>query len=180
MLLAGVAFTGCDKIKDLTNITKELEYGAAIEVPGVPGLPDTVTKLPPGGVSGDFPTFKEATNSEQTMKEYNTNADLVTSVNLTKLNLTMNAPEGQTFDYVDTLRVYITATGMSEKLLGYKYGIPKGQKSVDLDREDVNIKEYFLKDSIGFRVNGHFVEVPLDGANMELKSTFTLLANPLN
>lgn len=180
ILLAGLGFAGCDKIKDLTDISKELTYDGSVEIPGVPGLPDTATIVPPGGITGDFPIFGEATNSQQLIKDNNTSSDLVTHVTLTKLSLAMAAPDSANFNFMDTIRVYIGASGMKEELLGKKNGIPKNVKTVDLDPENINIKEYFLKDSIFFRVNGHFVEVPRKGSKMDLKAVFNLLANPLN
>jgi hypothetical protein len=179
ILLGTIGFAGCDKVKDLTNISKELDYTGSVEVPGVPGLPDTVTMVPPGGITGDFPIFGQATDSKKLMEENNTSSDLVTHVNLKQVIMTMAQPEAQTFNYMDSIRVYISAPGVSEQLLGKKFGIGRDLKSVELDPEDINIKEYFLADSIFFRVNAHFIEVPMDGAKMELKTVFNLVGNPL-
>lgn len=175
-----ITAAGCEQIKDQIKINKSLDYNASVDVPGVPGLPDTITALPPGGITGDFPKVTEATNSEQYIKEYGTNPDQIISVTLSKMMMEMTQPDSQDFNYLDTIRVYISATGLKEELMGYQYDIPKGAKSIELTRSETNIKDYFLKDSIFFRVNGHFVGLPMKNAKLEVKSTFSLVANPID
>lgn len=178
-LVMSTVFLGCDKFKDSIVVNKDIEYNSSLDVEGVPGMPDSITELPNGGVNADFPKVTNATNSAQYMEDYNTSSDLISSLIVSKMSLDMSQPEGQNFDYLDTVRVYVSATGLDEKLLGHKYGIPKGTKLLDLDRSDMSLKEYFLKDSIHFRISAHFIDIPMDGAKMELKTVFSLVANPL-
>lgn len=181
VLVFSVIAAGCaDKVKQLLSFTKEIEYNGSVEIKGVPGLPDTVVTLPSGGLNADFPKLANATNAQQYIKDYNTSPDKISNVIISKLGLEMSEPSGANFDYIDSVKVYISATGMEEHLVGYKYGIPKGTQSIDLTRDDINLKEYFLKDSIYFRINAHFVEVPKDSGKMDIKSVFSLVATPLN
>ena len=91
----------------------------------------------------------------------------------------MKEPSGSNFDFMDTIRVYVSAQGLEEKLAAKKYGIPKGQQTLELDCEDVNLKEYFIKDTMYIRFGGHFTGVPDSNAKIELTPTFNMLANPL-
>ncbi len=175
--LAILSFTSCDKLKHLTDINKDIEYKETVDLPGIPGG-DTV--VPAGGLAADLPAYSIATNSKQYLAEYNTDAKLVTHVKLKSLTATLLQPSSQNFNFLDTLRLYVSATGQPEKLAAYKYGIAKGQNTIEMDVVDFNLKEYFLQDSMYFRINGHFNGIPDSTSKIELKSVFNLLANPLN
>lgn len=179
MLFAAFIGIGCNQIKDAIIINKDLDYNATLEVNGVPGLPDTVVSLPQSGVRADFPKVTSATNAQQYMTDYNTSGDNVSSVIISKMSLEMTQPDGQDFNFIDSVNVYLSASGLDELLMGYRYDIPKGTKTIDLTREDNNIKEYFLKDSVSFRISAHFVEIPKDSGKMDLKTVFGLVAKPL-
>ncbi len=126
-----------------------------------------------------FPGKGIPTNSAQYMKDYKTSGELINFVKLTKLTANIQEPQNGNFDFVDTIQVFLKADGLEEKLVAYKYGIPKGQSSVDLDRADVDLKQYFLKDTMFLRFGGHFVGVPAAASKVELNTTFNLDANPL-
>lgn len=173
-----LAFASCDKVKELANINRDLTYSETISIPSLPGDIDT---LPPGGISAYFPGQGIATNSQAFIEEYQTSPNLINHVKLTKLATVSKEPAGGNFDFVDTLNVYLRADGLEEKLVAYKHGIPKGVSTIDLDCvSDINLKEYFLKDTMYLRFGGHFVGVPDSATKIELNSTFNLFANPLN
>lgn len=175
MLLSGC--DGCDKVKQLANINKDIEYKETVDLPGLPGG-DTV--VPAGGISADLPRYAMATNSAEYLKQYNTSPNLVTHVKLKSLGMTIVAPDAQYFNFLDSVRLFVNAPGLPEQLAAYKYNIAKGMKTVDMDVADLNLKEYFLKDSMYFRINAHFTGIPDDSTKLEIKSVFNILANPLN
>lgn len=177
LLLAGATIVGCNKLKKLAEINVNFPYSNTVDLPGVPGGTQVI---PPGGISADMPTYATATNSKVYVNQYGTAPDKVISVKLTQLKAEIVQPSSQTFDYIDTIRVYMSATGLPEQLAAYKYGIAKGQTTLNLDCADVNLKEYYLKDTMYFRVNGHFVGIPDSATKIKLSSTFNMRANPLN
>ncbi len=173
-----LAFASCDKVKNLANINQNLTYTESIDIPSLPGNIDT---LPPGGVTAYFPGQGIPTNSQAYLNQFNTKPSLITHVKLTKLQAVMQQPQGGNFDFIDSISVYLSAQGLDEKLVAYKYGIPKGTTTLDLEcQPDLNIKEYFLKDTMYLRFGGHFVSVPAANSKIDLTSVFNLLANPLN
>lgn len=169
------ALSGC--IKNLTNINKEIDYSQDFSVDGIP---DGTTTLPQGGITASFPTISFATNAQDYIKQYNTSSDKIVSVKLAKFNLTMLQPANGNFDYVDTVRIYLGATGMSEKLAAYKYGIAKGQNTISLDKSSDEFKEYFLQDSMSIRISAHFIAVPDSNSKIHMETGFNMVANPLN
>ena len=169
----------CNKIEDLANISKDFTYTEVVDVPSITGLPSVIDSLPQGGISADAPVMPMETNSAQYISESGSSANLVQHVKLVKFVTTMKEPSGSNFDFMDTIRVYVSAQGLEEKLAAKKYGIPKGQQTLELDCEDVNLKEYFIKDTMYIRFGGHFTGVPDSNAKIELTPTFNMLANPL-
>jgi len=177
LIIAAAAFTFSGCIKNLTNINKEIDYSQEFSFSGVPG---GGTTLPPGGVRANFPIFAFATNAQQYIDQYKTSSDKITSLKLAKCNLTMSLPANGNFDYVDSIQIYLSATGLNEKLAAYKYDIPKGQNTISLDKSTDEFKEYFLKDSMYVRVSAHFVAVPDSNSKINMETGFNMIANPLN
>ena len=175
VLLTGLA--GCDKLKDLGQISKNIDYTSTVDLHGLPG---GVATLPNGGLSAYYPASSMATREKEYMKEYNTTEDKIDGVYFAKFTIDMKKPAGQNFDFMDSVKVYISATNMPEILAAYNYSIPKGQTSVELTRVSDNLKDYFIKDTIYMRVGGHFVGIPDSGAQISANTTLNLVANPLN
>lgn len=168
---------GCKKLKKLANINLNFPYSNIVDVPGIPGgLP----VAPPGGITADLPRYAVATNSQLYIKESGTSTDKIIHVKLKELKGEILQPSTQSFDYVDTLRIYLSAEGLPEQLVAYKYGIEKEQKVLNLQLTDLNLKNYFIKDTMYFRVSGHFIDVPDAATKMKVSSVFNMLANPLN
>ncbi len=176
-LVAGSAlWVSCNKIGGLGSISQDINSSTTFDLPGVPGY-DTVL---PGGVNAYAPTINLQTDVANTLQQNNTSSDKVTSITLTKMSLTVTEPAGEPFDFMDTVRVYIAAEGLEEKLMAHKYGISAGQQTVDLDCEsDVNMKDYFLKNQVSIRFGGHFINTPDSATKIRMDFVNKLTANVL-
>lgn len=185
IMLSAALFTtqSCKKtvqqtIEDIGDIefSVPISETAELKAEDLPQLP----QLPPEGLTIALPPIATATNVEQNLKEYNTSEALVEEVKLKQFDLTMKAPPTQNFDIVDSLWMYISAPGLDQKLAAYKFDIPKGQKQVMFDLVDVELKDYFVKDSIYVTLKGHFYEAPQNGTVLQVDARFDARANPLN
>lgn len=172
--LSVVTVLGCKKLKSVADIKFGIPYKETVDIQGFQN-PGT---FPSQGLTLPLPQIALATNSAEALKEYNTSADLVTSVKLGLMKLTMESAGGN-FDLVDSLKMYITAPGLSEELAAFEYGIPKGTKTIDMDVVDLNVKEYFLKDSIYLKLVGHFYSAPEENTKLTIETRFDAVANPL-
>lgn len=176
----GLLTLSCGKIKeklqDITTINKDIKYNETAEIPEAI---DNIVIIPPGGISLSMPKFGFPTNSAQLLADFNTTTDLVDDVTIKEVSLKIQAPPSQNFDFVDTIKVYLSSANAPEQLAAYKYGIPKGQNSITLDRTDLNIKDYFLSDSIFYRLHGHYIDKPAKGTQFNLNSVFRLTARLL-
>jgi hypothetical protein len=177
-LSAAVLLGGCSKVKTLANINFDVPYSQQISVPSsgyAYGVP-----LPGGGVTLPFPAIPVATNSQQYIAQYRTSTDKILMVNLTKMSLQIESPVGQTFDFMDNISVYLSAINQPEMLVASQSSIAKGQTTLNFDIPgNVNLKNYFIADTIYFRLTTHINAVPPTGEQLQLNTTFHVLANPL-
>ena len=166
----------CRKIRDLANININIPYSTQVTIPAVyeDGVP-----IPFGGVNASIGPVAIATNSKQYIQEYNTSPDKILHVKLKQLSLKLLSPEGETLDFFDTVRVYISAEGQPEFLAAYYFGRPNGQDSIAMVCSDMNLKSYFLADVMYFKLNARFNRVPEPGTTLGIYSVFNMLANPL-
>lgn len=177
--LAGLLiFASCDKLKELADINFSVDYKETVDVPGLPNNPN----IPPTeGLTESIPRIGTATNSEETIKQYNTSSDLIKSVKLGKLDLIFEAPASQNFDLVDSIWVFVatSSTGNNEQLIAHKYGVPRNVRQVSMDIVDLNLKDHFLQDSMYFRLQGHFYKAPDSATRLTIDTRFDAVANPL-
>lgn len=177
-ITSAVFFASCDKLKELTSFSQDFDYKEFIDVPG---LPSQQTQLPPGGASESLPRFGVATNSKAYIEQYKTAVDLITDVLLSKLNMSITNPVNSNFNYVDTIQLYVSTSpsGTNEQLIAYKNNIAKGLQKVDLDVTNINLKDYFVQDSMYYRIYAHFVEIPDKETRVEINTTLTMKASLL-
>ena len=142
---------GCIKVGQIGTINFDVPYNQEVTVPQVAG--DTFgVALPGGGISIPFPAVPFATNSAQYMVIYGTEANKIISVDLKSLELQIQAPATQNFDFLDSVQVYISAAGQPELLIAYQDGIAKGQTTLNMNTvTNVNLKNYFIQDTIYIR-----------------------------
>ena len=178
VITSAVLLASCDKLKELTRFSQSFDYKEFISVPG---LPSQQTQLPPGGASESLPRFGIATNSKEHIEKYKTATNLITEVLLSKLNMAVTNPPNSSFNYVDTIQLYISSSpnGTNEQLVAYKNDIARDIQKVDLDVTNINLKEYFILDSMYYRIYAHFVEIPSDETRVEVNTTLTMNASLL-
>ncbi|MCD6013757.1 MAG: hypothetical protein K0Q79_3619 [Flavipsychrobacter sp.] len=173
-----VLAASCTKIKNLANIHKDIPYSAQVSVPKVDGDPGTPL---PFSVALSLPSVAFATNSKEYVSQYGTAAHLVTTVYLKSLALQIQTPPDKNFDFLDNAQLYISAKNLPEKLVASQNNVPKGTNTLNLETNtEVNLKDYFLQDTIYFRLGASINAVPPTGVELKINSVFHLVANPLN
>ena len=171
-------FSNCQKAKTLANINFDVPYKQQFEVPSS-GYPYG-TPLPAGGVTLPFPAVPVPTNVQQYVAQYKTSTDKILMVNLKSMTLEILSPAGQNFDFLDNIQIYLSARSQPEVLVASQSSVAKGQSSLTFDiPANVDLKSYFLSDTMYFRMNAHINAVPPVGEQLQLSSVFHVLANPL-
>ncbi|UYZ62469.1 hypothetical protein [Hymenobacter weizhouensis] len=139
-LLAFLALlTGCEKVLGLLEFN--VEDSQTITVPAsVPFLPGQVVALAPVTVSS---------TSKSTYSNNGTSADYVQDVTLDKLTLTITAPQGQNFDFLKRIEIYIStnAQGTDKVLLASLNPVPTGATSISLTPANQKLDVFLRADS---------------------------------
>lgn len=143
VLFIGVMFlVGCNALKKLTQF--RINYNADFTIPSTIGI----------NIPLDILTPEIQTNISQELSNNNTNKDLIESVKLEEMTLTINSPQGNGLDFLNKIYIYINADGLSEKIIAYKENIPDGiGDTLKLDVTNEELKEYLKKDKIQLRAN---------------------------
>lgn len=175
IILATLTLHSCQRITNGLEVKFSVPQTRQVSAPGLPGNPP----IPPQGLTTSLLPVGVETKSEQYIREYNTSSDLVTDARLGQIKLDLQEPAGQTFDMVDSLWLFVAATGMPEVLAAHAYGIPKGLRTLDMNTADQNLKGYFLQDSMFFRLQGHFYTAPDSATTFTITTRFDVVANPL-
>jgi hypothetical protein len=178
-LIFFISLSACNKAKQLFNINVDIPYNYQETIPTIPG--DTVTTiLPHGGIPLPFPTVAVATNSRQYIAQYGTATNLVLNVYLKSLAIQIQTPPNQNFNFLDYMDVYISSKTQPEVIVATQHSVPKGQNTLTLVPDTtINLKNYFLEDTIYFRLNAHINAVPPAGEKLNIATVLHMLANPL-
>lgn len=130
----------CDQLDELTNFTINYTTNFTIQSTTLLGTPFAII-IP-----------ETTTNSEEEFENNNTNTDLVESVKLTELILTLQTPASGDFDFLNDISIFIDAEGQEERLIASKINIPEdGARVLELDVEDTELREYIRGESYSLR-----------------------------
>lgn len=142
-LIIGFFLIGsCKETDKLTQFN--MEYTETITVPASTGI-----SLPFNILTPDVET-----NSSSTFANNDTKKELIESVILTNLDLTLTSPDGEDFSFLKSIEIYLTAEGLSEIKIAWKNDIPNDAgNSLELETNENDLKEYIKKDKFSLRVN---------------------------
>jgi hypothetical protein len=142
-LFAGmVLFSSCDKIDKLTQFN--LKYDTEVTIKSA-----TIVNV---NTPFNFYTPAVKTNSESELEVNDSRKDLVEDIKVKELKMTIKAPEGQTFDFLKSIKSFIKAEGLEEKMIAWKPDMTDdGSTTITLETADDNLKDYILEDSFQLR-----------------------------
>lgn len=125
--------------------TVNIDYTEEAEMPA---NSQTVFAFVPVGmyVEPDSGLFQTNTDAELANMGYS--KDQVVKIYGKSLQVSITNNPGQTFDFMDTIRVKVAKKdGSNKTLFAYKYNYPLGQRSLDLDMTGNDVKDIFRSDS---------------------------------
>lgn len=98
-----------------------------------------------------IPTPDITSNASSTFESHNTGANLVESIYLDELQLSIVSPEGFTFSFMKSVKIYISATDLEEVQIATKDNIDPEATSIDMETSQQNIKPYIISDTYDLR-----------------------------
>ena len=133
--------TSCSVIDELTKF--DLDYQTNYSVSST-----TLINTP---FSLDTPDV--STESESSFESNNTQKDLIESIKLKTIKMTIDSPEDGDFNFLKEIYVYINADGIEEIEIANSIDLENTNSSViELDVLDQELKEYIKEDSFNLRI----------------------------
>ena len=154
--------TSCEKLdEEFTQFTIDYNTSVVIENGSIINLP--INLLTP----------EIETNQESEFSVNNTRKDLVEEVMLQKLQLKVTSPDNQSLDFINKIKLYINAEGLSELEIAFKDPVPNdvGDELL-LDVNDNNLREYIIKDKFSLRVEVVSNQIMGQDVYIDVFSTF--------
>ena len=168
LLIALVALSGCKAIKKLGQFYVDYNTQAVFPANLPVNLPLSIASPP------------IATNSSQVFQNNNTEANLVQSVNLSQLTLTITSPQGQTFSFLQSVTIYISSDSLPEVEIADKQQIPANAgDTLQLDVTGVDLKDYIKASQIKIRIAGTTDQVTTTNINANVYARFFVQAHLL-
>jgi hypothetical protein len=163
-------FQDCKKLKKYTDF--DVDYSTDFVIPangGLIGLPINIV------------TPETTTNTEGVYDNNDTEAKLVDEVTMTRLNLVINSPQNASFDFLESIEVYLSTSSEPEVLVASKYDIPKsGLRVLELDTRDENLKAYLQENAFKIRVKTNMRQAVAYDISMTANETFHVKAKLKN
>lgn len=165
-LVLFLAVVGCKKINQL--LTFDVDVTQSVTIPGY-------------FVGAQLPApVKVITKSEESFRNNKTTRDNVKNVRLDRLVLTVTAPSGATFDFLEKIDIYINTPNTNNKILLAKlYTVPKGTNTITLEPTTAKLDEYLKSDSYELTVDAKLAGFSPNDFTVRSDARFKVTADPL-
>jgi hypothetical protein len=118
-------------------------------------------------------TPEQTTNSEFEFEVNNTNKERIRSIILKDLDLKITSPNNQTFGFLKDIDLYISAEGLSEKLLAYRYEISEDAgKEISCTVTNKDFQEYIKKDVFSIKIKTVTRELITNDVKLDIYTNF--------
>lgn len=121
-----------------------------------------------------------ATNSSQVFQSNNTAANLIQSIALHQLVLTITSPTGQTFSFLQNVSVYISTDSLPEVEIASIQNIPANiGDTLALNCTNADLENYIKATQVKLRVSGTTDQLLTTNVNVNVYAQFFVQANLL-
>lgn len=164
--------SACKKVDDIvdsfTHFNFETDY--VVNVP-----PSPITAVPVQITTPDI-----ATHSADVYGANKTRADLVESVKMSALVLSVKTPDGGDLKFLKSVDIYALAAGLPEVRIAYKDLVPDDVGgTLALDVTGVDLTEYFKKDAYQLKIGVTTDQAVTQSYEVNAHSTFVVDAKVL-
>ena len=159
-------FTGCGKIEDLIKI--KVEDTSTLIIPS-----NTIINLPI-----DILTPETETNLDEELANNNSRKDKIKTIRLQELTVTITNPSGESFNFLNSIKLYIRADGFAEREIAYLDQIPNDAGSeLVLNVYDDDLSDYLKQDKYSLRANVKTDELITQQMEIEIYTRFEVTAD---
>jgi len=147
-------------------LTFDISQSDTLKIPAIFGRIDTTINIP--------------TNAKQKAQENGTNTDLIKKAILKELKMTIINPLTQTFNFLDSIKVFISAPSDTTKdLLASKTVIPQDTSMLYLDTDGSDFAQYIKQDTFTLWTQIMTNDTILNQTDIIFDLTFSVTADPL-
>ncbi len=158
----------CDAIDELTKF--DLDYQSNFSIP-----PTTLVNIP---IALDTPDI--TTGSESSFESNNTHKDLIESIKLKTMTITIETPEDGDFNFLKEIYIYINAEGLEEIEIANGIDLQNTNSNVlELNILDQELREYIKEDSFNLKVRTTTDETINETHNIVIDTKFRVDAEIL-
>ena len=168
--LAGclLVISSCKKLAELTQFN--LNYNTET----------TIQAGPASNLPFDVFTPEITTASESEYEGKKTSKNLVQSILLRKLVLKTDQNSGRSFDFLNSIKIYISANGKPELLIAWKEGIPDTiGNELALECTTEELKDYLAQDKYKLRLEVKTDKIVNQDIKIRIESLFRVDAKIL-
>ena len=166
LLVCIVSVLSCKKLDKLTQFDLTYSSEATISAGVASNLPFDVL------------TPEIVTQSESEFKGHNTAKNLVQSIKLKKMRLSVTNPADRNLDFLKDIELYLSAEGESEVRIAWKYDIPDTTgKEILLEIGMEELKPYLIKEKYRIRLKVTTSKIMNTDVTVKLVSTFRVNAS---
>jgi len=132
----------------------------------------------PIDIPTELPTPDVTTNSENEFAQNNTKVELVKEIILKDLTLTITSPNDETFSFLKSIEIYISADGEDEMKLAWNKDVQSNAKSIALKTTSAALDKYVKKDKYKLRTKVTTKKALLKRVDIKIDFSFQVTADP--
>jgi|FLOH01.1.fsa_nt_gi hypothetical protein len=156
-----LTYGSCKEISQLSHFY--IDYKNDITIPPVIYV----------GTPYDIWTPYIPTNSDELFSKNNTSSSLIEEILLTELNMDITSPSSQSFDFLQSIDIYISSDSVTETKIAWNNDIPKtGLSTVKLETSPDDLQNFIKKPVYSLRCRLIVRDQISDSTNIEILSTF--------
>ncbi|PYE83344.1 hypothetical protein DFQ11_101777 [Winogradskyella epiphytica] len=141
LCLSFVMLSNCDVIDELTHFDIDLQTNYSVPATTLIDTPF------------NFNTPEVTTESESTFENNDTNSNLIESIKLKRIKLTIDSPTEGNFNFLREMHVYIKADNVEEVEIANIYDLQNtNSNNLELDVLGEELEAYIKKDSYQLRI----------------------------
>ena len=137
----------------------------------------TISSTSPVNLPVDVTTPNVTSNSSQEFKNNNTDVSLVKNITLENLQLTITSPSNQTFNFLQSIHIYISTNSSNEIELAHLDQIPANVSSIALIATQAALDQYVKASSYNLRTEVVTNQVITQNVDINVNSKFKVTAN---
>ena len=164
VFLSLFTITACKEIEDLLTFTVSNDCSV------------TINAWTPVTIPLDLTTPAVTTNSSQQFQNNNSDASHVEDIRLSQLTLTITSPEGKTFSFLQSVKIYISTSSSDEIELAYLDNVPSNATTIQLIPTTSKLDAYVKSSSYSLRTEVVTQETLNQNVDIDVFSKFKVTA----